>query len=282
MKFGITLPDPVEGPMDIAVVARKAEALGFESIWMGEHPIIPVNTASVCPFTPDGKMPTFLPYMPDPFMGLARASAVTSTLKLGTGICLVPERNPLLLAKQIATLDYFSGGRFLFGIGVGWLQEETEIMGGDFSHRWSQTREAVEAMKELWTKDESEYHGRYYDFPPVRCFPKPAQKPHPPVILGGTAKNALRRVVAWGDGWMPDIATLEGVKAGRATLDELATVAGRDPTSIEISVVGRPPDREDIDPFVEAGADRVTIGLSVTSTEEAEARLESIARQFLG
>ena len=105
-------------------------------------------------------------------------------LKLGTGICLVPERNPLLLAKEIATLDMYSHGRFLFGIGAGWLREETELMGGDFAHRWSQTREAVLAMKELWTTTESEYHGRYYDFAPVYSFPRPTQRPHPPVYLG--------------------------------------------------------------------------------------------------
>ena len=128
----------------------------------------------------------------DPFLALARASAVTKTLKLGTGICLVPEHNPLLLAKEIATLDHLSGGRFLFGIGAGWLQEETEIMGGDFAHRWSQTREAMLVMKELWTKEEAEYHGTFYNFPPVRSFPKPAQPPHPPIFLGGSASNVFQ------------------------------------------------------------------------------------------
>ena len=155
---------------------------------------------------------------------------------LGTVICLTPEQHPLVQAKQIAALDFHSGGRFIFGIGTGWLREETEIMGGDFDHRWTQARESIEAMKELWTKDEAEYHGRYYDFPPVRVFPKPVQKPHPPVFLGGAAKNVFKRVVSYGDGWMPVRATPESVKAGRASLDELAGAAGRDRKSSQILV----------------------------------------------
>jgi alkanesulfonate monooxygenase SsuD/methylene tetrahydromethanopterin reductase-like flavin-dependent oxidoreductase (luciferase family) len=130
-------------------------------------------------------------------VALARASAVTKTIKLGTGICLIPERNPLLLAKEVATLDRLSGGRFIFGIGAGWLKEETEIMGGDFAHRWTQTKDAILAMKALWTQDEAEYHGQYYDFPRVRSFPKPAQKPHPPIFLGGSAKMSSN---AWSNG----------------------------------------------------------------------------------
>ena len=186
MKIGIALffaPQPV----DTAVVAQKAEALGFDSLWMGEHPIIPVHSTSSAPGSSGGPIPDFYSRLVDPFVALARASAVTTRLKLGTGITLVPERNPLLLAKEVATLDYFSKGRFLFGIGAGWNKEETEIMGGNFTHRWTQTREAIEAMKALWTDEAAEYHGTYYDFPPVRSFPRPVQQPHPPIFLGGTA-----------------------------------------------------------------------------------------------
>ena len=134
-----------------------------------------------------GVIPRVYADIVDPFIALARASAVTSTIKLGTGICLVPERNPLLLAKEVATLDMYSDGRFLFGIGAGWHREETEIMGGDFSHRWTQTREAILAMKELWTKVESEYHGEYYDFPPVYSFPRPSSARIPVSLVGWRA-----------------------------------------------------------------------------------------------
>ena len=175
---------------------------------------------------------------------LARVSAVTKDMKLGTAICLVPEHNPLLLAKEIATLDYLSGGRFIFGIGAGWLKEETELMGGNFPHRWGQTREAIQAMNQLWTKDEAEYHGRYFDFPPVRSFPKPVQKPHPPVLTGGNVGNAFKRAVEWCDGWIPTRATPELVREGRQKLNELAAAqAGRDPASIQIVALGVSADR---------------------------------------
>jgi probable F420-dependent oxidoreductase len=180
---------------------------------------------------------------------------------------LVPERHPLLLAKEISTLDLFSGGRFLFGIGAGWLREETQLMGGDFDHRWSQTRESVLAMKELWTKPEAEFHGRYYDFPPVKSNPKPAQKPHPPVILGGHATNVLPRVVAWGDGWLPNRTTPEQLHESRLTLDRLAKDAGRDPATITISVHGQPADRDLIRRFHDAGATRVIVRPPSVKTE---------------
>ena len=220
---------PTDYSVDIAILARRAEEMGFESLWVPEHPIIPVETSSPWPGSPDGVIPKVYADIVDPFVALGRASAVTTTLKLGTGICLVPERNPLLLAKEVATLDMYSGGRFLFGIGAGWLKEETEIMGGDFAHRWTQTREAVLAMKSLWTDVKSEYHGDYYDFPPVYSFPRSVQRPHPPVLLGGMARNVFRRIVRWGDGWMPNRVTPDDISAGRQTLNELAIGAGSRP-----------------------------------------------------
>jgi alkanesulfonate monooxygenase SsuD/methylene tetrahydromethanopterin reductase-like flavin-dependent oxidoreductase (luciferase family) len=168
----------------------------------------------------------------------------------------------------------------LFGIGAGWLREETEIMGGDFAHRWSQTREAILAMKELWTKDEAEYHGEFYDFPLVRSFPKPCQKPHPPIFLGGSARNVLQRIVAWGDGWMPTRATPEDVKRGRATLDELAVAAGRDPSSIEVMVYGEASDPEMLKRFEEAGANRVIVRPATTEGEAAVTELERMAERL--
>ncbi len=175
MDIGTSIPLPAY-TLDPAFIAKKAEELGFESIWYAEHPAVPVHSDSPFPAT-GGAIPENYSHFTDPYIALARASGVTSNIKLCTGITLVPERNPLLLAKEIAVLDRVSGGRFVFGIGTGWLREETELMGGDFYHRWTQTREAIEVMKELWTKDEAEYHGRFFDFPPVKSYPKPTQNP---------------------------------------------------------------------------------------------------------
>ena len=257
MSVGVSTPLPAY-TVDPAFMARKAEELGFESLWYAEHPAVPVQSDSPFPAT-GGEIPWTYSHFTDPYIALARASGATSTIKLGTGITLVPERNPLLLAKEIASLDRFSGGRFLFGIGTGWLREETEIFGGDFEHRWTQTREALEVMKELWTKDEAEYHGKYYNFPPVKSYPKPAQQPHPPIIIGGLARNVLRRIVAHADGWLPNRITPAEVEDSRKRLDAMAEEAGRDPKSISISVYGQPADNDLVRSYLNAGADRVVV-----------------------
>ena len=263
--------------VDVAVVAKRAEELGFSTLWVPEHSILPVNTDSPWPGSADGKVPKVYADIVDPFIALSRASAVTSTIKLGTGICLVPERNPLIVAKEVATIDMYSKGRFQFGIGAGWLREETEIMGGDFPHRWAQTREAIMAMKQLWTTVESEFHGKYYDFPPVYSFPMPVQRPHPPVLLGGMAKNVFKRIVEYGDGWMPNRVTPEDIKKGRAALDELADAAGRDPKSIQIMVFGQQADRDLLNALEEAGADGVAVRLETGNEEEAINNMEKMA-----
>lgn len=281
MNVGVSVPLPAYH-VDVGFMAKKAEELGFESFWCAEHPFIPVNSASRFPGSPDGVIPESYSHFVDPFVALARASGTTTSIKLGTGIVLVPERNPLLLAKEISTLDLFSGGRFLFGIGAGWLREETELMGGDFDHRWTQTRESILAMKELWTKPAAEFHGKYYNFPPVRSFPKPAQKPHPPVLLGGGAKNVLQRVVAWGDGWLPNRITPDELRASRVTLDRMAKDAGRDPSKLTISVHGQPADRDLIRRLLDAGATRVIVRPPVAKTEaEMGAGLSKIADAVL-
>jgi len=281
MNVGVSVPLPAYS-VDVAAMARTAEALGFESLWCAEHPIMPVHSKSPFPGSADGVIPESYSHFVDPFVALARASGVSAKLKLGTGITLVPERNPLLLAKEISTLDRFSGGRFLFGIGTGWHREETTIMGGDFDHRWTQTREAILAMKELWTKTEAEFHGKYYDFPPVRSYPKPAQRPHPPVILGGHARSVLERIVQWGDGWLPNRATPGEIEVSRKKLDALAKQAGRDPASITISVFGQPADKDLVRRFLDAGAVRVIIRPATTNSEpEMRAELTRIADAVL-
>ena len=280
MAVGTSVPLPAY-TVDVAFIARKAEELGFESLWYAEHPILPVHSDSPFPAT-GGAIPEEYRHFTDPFIALARASAVTSKIKLGTGITLVPERSPLVMAKEIAALDRYSGGRFLFGIGTGWNREETTIMGGDFDHRWTQTRESIEAMKELWTKDEAEYHGRFYDFPPVYCYPKPVQKPHPPVIVGGHAPNVLQRIVRMADGWLPNRANPAQVEDSRKILDTLAEENGRDPSSITISVYGQPPDRDLVQSFLNAGADRVVVRPEHCETEaEMGEQLERIAEAVI-
>ena len=280
MNIGIST-FPTDYSVDIAILAKRAEEIGFESLWVPEHPILPVNAGSPWPGSADGVISRVYADIVDPFVALARASAVTSSMKLGTGICLVPERNPLLLAKEVATLDMYSGGRFLFGIGAGWHKEETEIMGGDFAHRWTQTKESVLAMKSLWTEVESEYHGKYYDFPAVYSFPRPTQRPHPPVYLGGMARNVFKRVVEWGDGWMPNRVSPEDISAGRQKMNDLASEAGRDPASINISVFGQPADRDLVSSLFEAGADRVMIRVETADEDGTFAQLDQIAEAIL-
>ena len=285
MKIGV-FEFCIDRSVDPAIIAKRAEELGFASYWVPEHAIIPIKTSSPYPASEDGIIPDEYGRITDPFVSLARASAVTKTIELGTGICLIPERNPLELAKEVATLDHFSGGRFIFGIGAGWLREETEIMGGDFDHRWGQTKDAVLAMKELWTQDEAEYHGKYYDFPAVRSFPKPARKPHPPVYMGGSSKYVFKRVVEWGDGWMPVLSPVEDIQAGRQRLNEMAEQAGRSPKEISVLSFGWPGKfrtKEEISELKSAGVDHVTIWL--TQSEEGEdavlAELESLAKELL-
>jgi probable F420-dependent oxidoreductase len=280
MNIGISLFSGQQ-PLDTAVMAQKAEELGFDALWMGEHPIIPVHSSSPAPGSSGGSIPDFYSRLVDPFVALARASAVTTRLKLGTGITLVPERNPLLLAKEVATLDYFSKGRFLFGIGAGWNKEETEIMGGNFAHRWTQTREAIEAMQALWAHEAAEYHGTYYDFPLVRSFPRPVQQPHPPILLGGVAQQVFKRIVAYGNGWMPTRSTPELIQQGRAVLNELAGEAGRDPKSLTVLAYLAPTDRTMLQELIDAGADGAVVRVEGASEAEALATLDQTARQVL-
>ena len=280
MNIGTSVPLPAY-TIDPAFMAKKAEDLGFESIWYAEHAAVPVHSDSPFPAT-GGEIPWTYSHFTDPYIALARASGATTKIRLGTGITLVPERNPLLLAKEIASLDLFSGGRFMFGIGTGWLKEETEMMGGDFEHRWTQTREAIEVMKLLWTEEEAEYHGRYFDFPPVKSYPKPLQKPYPPIILGGMAKNVLRRVVTHADGWLPNRITPAEVEESRKKLDAMAEEAGRDPKSITISVYGQAPERDIVQSLLNAGADRVVVRPEHVETEkEMGDQLERMAEAVL-
>jgi len=280
MKVGTSVPLPAY-TIDPAFMAKKAEDLGFDSIWYAEHPAVPVHSDSPFPAT-GGEIPWTYSHFTEPYIALARASAVTSTIKLGTGITLVPERHPLLLAKEVAALDLYSDGRFQFGIGTGWLKEETEIFGGDFPRRWTQTREALDVMKRCWTEEEAEYHGKYYDFPPVRSFPKPVQKPYPPILIGGMAPNVLKRIVAHADGWLPNRVTPQEIENSRKELATLCADVGRDPASIQIVIYGQEPDRAHFQSLVDAGADSVVVKPEWVETEaEMGEQLERMAEAVL-
>ena len=281
MRVGISTPLPAY-KVSAASTASKAEELGFESIWYAEHPILPVHTSSPWPGSPDGKIPWTYAHFADPYIALAQASGATSKIKLATGITLIPERNPLVLAKTVSTLDLFSKGRFMLGIGTGWLKEETEIMGGDFPHRWTQAKESLLALKALWTQEEAEFHGKYYDFPPVKMYPKPMQKPHPPILIGGMAKRVFNRIVEVGDGWLPNRVTPKDVQVGKSKIESLCIENNRTPDEITITVYGQPADKQLITDFINAGADRVVVSPQYYETEEEMTNeLESIAESGL-
>jgi probable F420-dependent oxidoreductase len=239
MKHGVSGLITDRG-LDMVRYARLIEDLGFESLFMGEHPVIPVETKTSHPF--GGGVPDGYERMPSPWICLAMAAAVTRRIRLGTDVALIPEREPIGLAKDIATLDFYSGGRLLIGIGAGWLREESEVMRVNFRRRWDITRDYIQAMKELWTKDEAAYDGEFISFPPVLCYPKPLQKPHPPIHIGAGGlghknERALRNTVAFADGWMPVAVRPEEMKSHLAALKQLCSEAGRDFSKIEISVV---------------------------------------------
>ena len=280
MRIGISM-SATASMGDFGVIASKIENLGFDSVWLPEHPVMPVNHKSVYGGTPDGSIPKQMYLGVNPLIALSRASSVTTKLGIGTAVNLITEHNPLDLAKLIATLDFYSGGRFLFGIGTGWFREEAEIMGADFDHRWTQAREYVLAMKEIWTKEEAEFHGKYIDFPPIICNPKPAQNPHPPVLLGGNAKNVLKRVVKWGDGWLPIRLSPEDILKAQQELLKLCDTEDRDPSTIQITMHSLPPDKELISRFEEIGVDRVLVGVASATQEEIFEELEVIAESVL-
>jgi len=285
MKIGILAWITPKSP-DPATVAKKCEALGFESFFLPEHPIIPVHCKTPYPIG-DGKIPELYTRMVDPFIGLAFAAAATSRIKLGTGVCLVPEHEPIALAKEIATLDLYSGGRFIFGIGAGWLVDESEIMGVDFRRRWAITREYVRAMKELWTKPEASFEGEFIKFPPVLSYPKPAQKPHPPVHIGagglGPVERALKITVAVGDGWAPLRMPPDRLATELAKLKRMCAEADRDFSRMEISVYfpvveGDP--QHAIAQYREAGCHRLVLDSPNLEKGNPEAELEQLARQY--
>jgi len=226
VKFGVAI-FPTEYAISMTELAPAAEQLGFESLWVAEHSHIPTSRESPWPGGPE--LPKQYWHTMDPFVALTVAALASKTIRIATGICLLIQRDPIHTAKETASLDVVSGGRFIFGIGGGWNREEMADHGTDFKGRWKVLREKSEAIKAIWTNDPAEYHGDTVDFGPMWAFPKPLQKPHPPVILGGSGPKILERVVRYADGWMPN----RGDVVERIPeLQRMARDAGRDPIPV--------------------------------------------------
>ena len=240
-------------------LARELEARGFESLWVPEHTHIPASRRTPYPGGTD--LPKEYWHTYDPFVALTAAASVTTKLKVATGICLIIERDPITTAKEVASLDRLSNGRFIFGIGAGWNAEEMENHGTTYKTRFSLLRERVLAMKEIWTKEEAEFHGRFVNFDPVWSYPKPVQQPHPPILMGGFASKTFDYVAEFCDGWMPIGYRLEGLAEKIAELRRRAEDLGRDPQAISITIFGAKPEREALDQLEAIGVERAILML---------------------
>ncbi len=300
MKLGVSANFPWFGP-PITELAKTIEALGFESMWTGEHNIIPVDIAN--PVKHGVKLPDNYKHMPHLFVSFAAAAVATKTLILGMDVCLITQRNPLILAKEAATLDRISGGRLILGVGYGWIEEESEIMGVPFKQRVRKSTECVQALKTLWTEETPSFSGEFISFPPVYSYPKPLQKPHPPILIGSGTHNtdnsrALKRVAEIGDGWVPSFLSPAQMRDQLKELKELCDAAGRDFEKMDISLivpainlgVGERPSyfaglqadpknaSELIAEYEEAGVKRLLVGLDDMTDDNAFKRLEQAAK----
>jgi probable F420-dependent oxidoreductase len=272
MKFGIAF-FPTDYAIPVTELAPAVEERGFESFFVAEHTHIPVNRRSVrAGDSRPGELPQQYWHTLDPFVALTAAAMVTKDLRVGTGICLVIEHDPIDVAKQVASIDHVSGGRFIFGVGGGWNREEMADHGTRFETRWKLLRERIEAMKAIWTQDEAEYHGELVDFDPMLAWPKPVQKPHPPIILGGNGQNTLRRVVRYADGWMPNRGDF---LARIPELRRMAEEAGRGPIPVSAYVKPVP---DEIERAIEAGVERILYYVSSDSRDAGLAALEKLTR----
>jgi probable F420-dependent oxidoreductase len=257
MKIGFsTMNTPAEVPLPD--LARGLEARGYESLWLGEHPQIPCSRKT--PYPAGGEMPREYVEMMDPLVSRAVAAAVTTELRLATSVALPLEHDIFDLAKGVSTLDRMSGGRFLFGVGVGWNEEELSYCRPiPWSHRYRALAECVTALRVLWGDDESEFHGAYFDFDPVWSYPKPVQTPHPPVLCGMAGKLGIQHAVAWADGWMPMDIGLGGVGAKVARFRGAVAAAGRPDVPITLLTWGDPP-ADTLLRYRDLGVERVVVG----------------------
>jgi probable F420-dependent oxidoreductase len=274
MKLGVTMfaTDYAMRPDDLA---RECEARGFESLWFPEHTHIPASRRS--PWPGGGELPKEYWHTHDLFVALMAAAAVTKKIKIGSGICLVIERDPILLAKEVASVDALSNGRLLFGIGGGWNAEEMEHHGTPFKKRWKVLRERIEAMKEIWTKEEAEYHGEFVNFDKIWSYPKPVQKPNPPILLGTLTPKGIDRVVRYCDGWIPVGITPKTLPDAQKELNARAEQAGRKPSDFPISIFGAPGKENTLKQFQDLGVDRVVLWLPAAGPDKILPMLDQYA-----
>ncbi len=271
MEFGVAIfPSQDTQPPD--ELARMAEQRGFESLLFPEHTHIPASR--ITPYPAGGELPPEYSRTYDPFVALTAAAAATATLKIGTAICLVIERDPIVTAKEVASVDQLSGGRFLFGVGAGWNVEEMANHGTDASKRFGVMRERIEAMKAIWSEDEASYHGKHVDFDRIWSWPKPLQKPHPPILVGGNGPKVIDRVLAFGDEWMPNRVKDDVIIPRFEELRRRAAEAGRE---IPITVAGLMRDPERIERFERAGVHRGLFWLPPRGPDEVEAAFDRYA-----
>ncbi len=283
MKFGTFLYQT--SPNSIAAVARKAEESGFESLWIPEHIILPVTYRSPYPYSSSGKIgvPPETP-LHDPMLALAFVAGITTKIRLATGIFVLPIRNAFATAKAVASLDVLSGGRFIFGVGIGWLEEEFDAVGMSFKDRALRTREYVALMKELWSKESPEYHGKTISIEGFKFMPKPAQKPHPPIVFGGTTEPSLKRAAKLGDGWYGIAADIDETAATIKRLREHERAAGRTaPLELTVSRLREQLKPADIEQFAAMGVSRIIVAPAATTREHLASMekfgAEVIARQ---
>ena len=274
MKVG-TFYFPTDYGIDIAQLAKALEDRGFDSLFVPEHTHIP--TSRKTPFPAGGELPKRYAHTHDPFVGLAFAAAVTRKLTIGTGICLVPQHEPIATAKAIASLDQLSGGRFVFGIGAGWNVDEMENHGATYETRFAIMREHVLAMKEIWTKEEASFHGKYVNFDPIWSWPKPMRKAGPPIILGGETDHTLKRVVEYCDGWFPRPRQGFSGKLAVERLKKMADSKGRDVKSLTITVFGAPNDAAVLEEYAKAGIQSALLAIPDLSRDEILKYLDKIA-----
>jgi probable F420-dependent oxidoreductase len=262
MKFGLMYANggPFAFPEMVVHLAQTAERCGIESLWTVEHVVIPVGYQSTYPYDPSGRIPApdQLP-LPDPLAWLAYAAAVTKTIKLATGILILPQRHPLYVAKEVATIDVLSHGRVILGIGVGWLEEEFRALGIPFGERAARTAEAVRAMRSLWKDEAAPFHGKYYRWDAVESHPKPIQKPGVPIVVGGHTEMAARRAARYGDGFFPGVAEDEKLKWLLGVMRDECKKIGRDPKTIEVTSGRAVPTVDSVKELTDLGVSRFMV-----------------------